>query len=181
MSDFEPAVRLVLKREGGLNEAVAQSDPGGLTNFGISLRFLKEVPSDRLRKYGIFDDEITENTIRELTKEKAVAIYRGEFWDFFPFEKIDDQELSNYVFDCAINPNPATAFRCLQRAIWTFDGYESLVDDGVMGSKTIACANFFGRDLIKPMMSELAGWYREHANGKFLDGLLRRAYSEPGS
>jgi len=29
------------------------------------------------------------------------------------------------------------------------------------------------------MMSERAGWYRDHANGKFLDGWLRRAYREP--
>ena len=181
MSEFEPAVELVLKNEGGLNEAVALSDPGGLTNFGISFRFLKEVPIARLRKYGIFDDEITENTIRELTRDKAVSIYRGEFWDFFPFAKIENQSLATYVFDSAINPNPATAFRCLQRAIWTCQGYDVIADDGILGSNTLSYANRWGDYLIQPMMSERAGWYREHANGKFLDGLLRRAYSEPSS
>lgn len=179
MSNFEPAVALVLDNEGGLNEENVQSDPGGLTNFGISLRFLKEVPLSRLKNYGIFDDEVTELTIRELTVDKATAIYRGEFWGFFRFSEIVDQNLANYVFDTAINPNPATAFRCLQRAIWTRDGYQSLLDDGIMGSKTLARANWHMDLLIPPMMSERAGWYREHANGKFLDGWLRRAYREP--
>lgn len=179
MSKFESAIEWVLLNEGGLNEEVCHADPGGLTNFGISLRFLKEVPPDRLRKYGVFDLEITEATIRELTREVAINIYRGEFWDFFRFEEIENKKLATYVFDTAINPNPATAFRCLQRATWTLYGYECIKDDGVMGSKTLAKVNACGILLMRPMMSERAGWYREHSNGKFLDGWLRRAYSEP--
>jgi len=179
MSNFESAVEWVLENEGGLNETVCHADPGGLTNFGISLRFLREVPWDRLRKYGIFYNDMDEDVIRSLTREQAINIYRGEFWDFFRFSEIEDQRLATYVFDTAINPNPATAFRCLQRATWTYFGYESLKDDGVMGSKTLAKVNACGILLMRPMMSERAGWYRDHANGKFLDGWLRRAYREP--
>lgn len=176
MSQFQSAVDMVIANEGGLS--VDESDPGGVTNFGISLRFLKQVPVDNLRKYGI-DTDVTENTIKELNLPQAKAIYTCEFWDFFRFKEIEDQLLANYVFDCAINPNPASAFRFLQRAIWTYAGYEKIKDDGIMGSKTIALANAYGRCLIRSMMSERAAWYRSHANERYLEGWLRRAYREP--
>lgn len=178
MAKFQPAVDMVIHHEGGLNEKSAAHDPGGLTNYGISYRFLREVKTDNLRKYGL-PLEITEEVIRTLTRQQAENIYRGEFWEFFRFAEIEDQLLANYVFDCAINPNPATGFKCLQRAIWVYAGYEKCKDDGIMGSKTLALANTYGRCLIRPMMSERAGWYRQNTNDKFIDGWLRRAYSEP--
>lgn len=47
MSDFDTAVNYVLRNERGLNES--KNDRGGITNFGISLRFLKTVPSENLK------------------------------------------------------------------------------------------------------------------------------------
>lgn len=176
MSQPWSAVNMVIANEGGLS--TDELDPGGITNMGISLRFLKSLDPERLKKYGV-SEPVNEETIRELNLPTVQAIYICEFWDFFRFKELNDQLLANYVFDCAINPNPANAFRFLQRAIWTYAGYEKCKDDGIMGSKTIALANAYGRCLIRSMMSERAAWYRAHANERYIDGWLRRAYREP--
>ena len=39
MSDFNDAIPTVLRHEGGFENDV--NDPGGATNFGVSLRWLK--------------------------------------------------------------------------------------------------------------------------------------------
>lgn len=179
MAIFMPAVELVLKHEGGLNSSSAKNDPGGLTNFGISLRFLKSLSADKLRAYGIYDQEVTEKTIIELTREQAIKIYEGEFWNFFRFGELEEQILANILFDCCINPNPNAAFKFLQRAIWTYTGYKFIKDDGIMGSITIKQANRWGALLVRPIMVERAAWYRENSKPEFIEGWLRRAYSEP--
>ena len=73
MSDFNVAVDFVLENEGGLSEN--PKDTGGITNFGISLRFLRELPNENLRRYGIFEP-VTEMTVRDLTIDQAKFIYR---------------------------------------------------------------------------------------------------------
>lgn len=111
MSSFDDVVDYILAREDGLTQD--QSDPGGITNFGISLRFLREVPEDRLRRYGIFD-LVNENTVRDLTVDQAKLIYKGEFWDDAPFFKIESQRLCNYCFDMAVNCGVSQAIKLLQ-------------------------------------------------------------------
>src|ERR1700733_3263186 len=59
MTDFECALNYVLDREGGLVENA--DDPGGITNFGISYRFLKSLATEKLALYGIYE-EVSEQT-----------------------------------------------------------------------------------------------------------------------
>lgn len=57
---FDKAIPTILRNEGGyVNNP---TDPGGETNFGISKRSFPDVD------------------IKNLTQEKAVAIYRSSFW-----------------------------------------------------------------------------------------------------
>jgi lysozyme family protein len=42
MSDFNQAVKVILQHEGGYVDN--PNDPGGATNYGISLRFLADHP-----------------------------------------------------------------------------------------------------------------------------------------
>jgi lysozyme family protein len=51
VAQFDACVAFVLANEGGLSEN--PSDPGGCSNFGISLRFLREVEPDTLKRIGI--------------------------------------------------------------------------------------------------------------------------------
>ncbi len=179
MSEFEQAVQFVLRNEGGLSENV--NDAGGITNFGISLRFLREVPGDRLRRYGIFEP-IDEHTIKNLTLDQAKLIYRGEFWDGNNFDQIFSQVLCNYIFDCAVAHGISPAVKIVQRAMWATAFERNFInDDGMMGSNTIGYINSFGDELLLALVAIRSEIYRtltivNAKNLANLDGWLNRCY-----
>jgi lysozyme family protein len=159
MSNFDTAVNFVLRQEGVLNEN--PSDRGGITKYGISLRFLKSVPLENLKRYGIFDNEVTEDTIRHLSLDSAKKIYYGEFWQHAPFEKILNQEHTNYIFDMAINLGIAPAIKCVQRACWAvMRHWGELKDDGILGEKTLDAITRCGFLIMPPLRAERANHYR---------------------
>ncbi len=180
MSNFDAAVNFVLKNEKGLNENPL--DKGGITNFGISQRFLKSIDPDNLKKYGIFSDPHEDQTIRDLTIDQAKAIYRGEFWDHAPFNKILNQEHCNYIFDMAVNIGIAPAIKCVQRACWAvLKKWELLPDDGILGDKTLSAIVQCGFFIMPPMRAERSAYYLAiiHNNPEqkeFLNGWYDRAY-----
>ncbi len=179
MADFEIAVNYVLKNEGGINDRIASKDPGGLTNHGISLRFLKQVEKENLKKYEIFDDEIDEDTIRNLSLDQAKKIYSGEFWIHAPFERIINQEHANYIFDMVINIGINPAIKCVQHSIWAvMRKWEFLKDDGIMGDKTLANLNQCGFLLMPALRAERANYYRNlAAQSEFHRDILHARYN----
>lgn len=179
MADFEIAVNYVLYNEGGLNEKIAGRDPGGLTNFGISLRFLKSVDKDNLKKYGIFDVNINEDTIRNLTMEIAKKIYRGEFWSHTPLVNVMNQSNANYIFDMIVNMGINPAVKCLQHAIWAvMKKWEFLEDDGIFGEKTLIYLNQCGFLLMPALRAERASYYRALASqSEFNKEILHARYN----
>ena len=179
MSNFDEAVNYILAREGGLSEN--PNDSGGITNFGVSLRFLREVPQDRLRRYSIFEP-VTEQTIRDLVVEQAKTIYKGEFWNEAPFENIESQKLCNYYFDMAIVSGVHQATKLLQRSIWASQFDRTLLrDDGLLGERTVGYVNAIGEELLPILVAVRASFYRliaelrpkDKAN---LSGWLNRCY-----
>ena len=179
MADFECAVNFILRNEGGLNDKIASKDPGGLTNLGISLRFLKTLSKDDLKKYGIYDEEITEDTIRNLSINIAKAIYKGEFWEHAPFDKIINQEHTNFIFDMVVNMGISPAIKCLQRAIWAvMRKWEFLPDDGIMGDKTISSLNQCGFLIMPALRAERGAFYRILASqSEFQKDILDARYN----
>ena len=119
MADFLIAVNKALTHEGGLSDD--PSDPGGLTNFGISA------------KYHPFED------IKNLTREQAIEIYRTQYWNNF-YDGIINQRLANALLDSAISQGPAVATRLLQAALNEIQA-GPLVLDGKLGYQTIGQAN----------------------------------------
>jgi|SRR5579859_648203 lysozyme family protein len=184
MSLFDEAIKYVLSNEGELQENA--NDPGGITNLGISLRFLKNIPEERLRGYGCIclsdDDFIT--CIRKLTIEQAKAIYLGEFWTQAPFAKIQFQDQANYIFDMAVNMGISPAIKCVQRAIWAVTKiWNVLVDDGVLGDQTLLRIATSGIFLMPALRAERGCYYRELIERypdkrDFLKGWLNRTYRE---
>jgi lysozyme family protein len=87
----------LLLREGGLVDH--PSDPGGLTNWGLSQR---SYPHENLRT---------------LTKDRAKDIYRKDYWTQPKFNEIPDHNLAIQVFDMGVNAGPGRAFRLLSRAL----------------------------------------------------------------
>lgn len=175
---FEHAICFALQNEKGIEDR--PNDKGGITNFGISLRFLKSISSENLKNYGIFD-EVTEETIRSLDLERVKKIYYDEFWIHAPFDKIMIQEQVNYIFDMAINMGISPAIKCVQRACWSVRRKRDIVDDGILGENTIKAINMCGFLLMSALRSERAGFYRlivqtEVDQKDFLNGWLNRAY-----
>lgn len=184
MHSFNMAFEYMLKNECNGDEIVKQEkDTGGMTKYGISLRFLKSLTPENLKKYEIFVHEIaTEEDIAGLTLEQAKALYKGEFWDQAPFRKINTQSSINYIFDMAVNMGIAPAVKCAQRACWAVMGSRSfLVDDGIMGNATLDQINQSGTYLLYAMRAERANYYRmvveRNVNqAEFLEGWLNRTY-----
>lgn len=169
MTDFDTAVTFVLANEGGLIEDA--SDPGGITNFGISLRFLTSLNQN-------YDPTF----VKLMTIDQAKLIYKNEFWAHNPYYQIINQRVCNYVFDAAVNMGPATAIKIVQRALWALNKQINFVaDDGILGAKTLDAINNAGFLLCGPLLAERAGYYRQLAASnpdqkKFIDGWLNRAY-----
>jgi lysozyme family protein len=93
---FVIAIKKTLAHEGGLSDN--PSDPGGVTNFGISQRAHPEVD------------------VRSLTAEQAVEIYRREYWNPL-YSQIQDQRLINSLFDFGVTSHPRVAVGTLQRVL----------------------------------------------------------------
>ncbi len=179
MAVFESCVDYVLRHEGGLTKDAA--DPGGITNMGISLRFLREVDELLLKRVGIFD-EVSEQTIIDLTKDQAEKIYYSEFWLRAPFEKIINNILAKYIFDMSVNLGIAQAVKITQRACCAAQKMKDYVkDDGMFCSKTLQAINQASFMLIPALIAQRTGFYRQlvAVNPKseiFLDGWLVRAF-----
>lgn len=180
MGEFNSAVVYVLQNEGGLQED--PKDSGGITNYGISLRFLRSIKDSK--KYGINAETINSETIKELTLDQAKSIYKQEFWDHAPFERINNQNNCNFIFDMAVNMGISPAIKCAQRSCWAVLKQRNiLVDDGILGNQTIELMNRCSIYLLAAMRSERAGDYRliaeKNPNDKeYLNGWLNRSYGE---
>lgn len=170
MSTFEIAILTVLKNEGGFVEN--SNDSGGPTNFGISLVWL------RLMGFNVNVDYV-----KHMTQETAIAIYKKYWWDRQSYFRITDQSIATKLFDLAVNEGTSQAFKLIQRACWSVNGYRSLIDDGVLGEVSLTAINNAQPALIlASLRSEAAGFYRSLVSERpkyeeFINDWLRRAYS----
>jgi lysozyme family protein len=130
--NFNKILKFTLKHEGGFVDD--PNDPGGMTNLGISFRFLKGVnPS-----LGDINDDgvVDEHDIEEMTVDQASKIYKVAFWDACKCDKLPFP-LDCLVFDTGVNMGTGTAIKMLQRSLNS--QYNSgLKEDGGFGPKTMA-------------------------------------------
>jgi len=154
MADFYKEIDKVLQREGGyVNDP---HDKGGETNFGISKRAFPNVD------------------IKNLTAEKARAIYKDNYWDKIKGDNIESQLIAGEVFDMAVNAGVRTSSKMTQAIIGT-------LADGVIGSKTLDVLNNVDDEkfVISFKLARVAR-YTNIANNnptqrKFLRGWINRA------
>ena len=142
MSNFLTAVNYTLGNEGLDRFVDNPNDRGGATRLGISLRFLKSLPKEKLRQYGLTCDEPDIDDVRNLSRDVAIEIYRGEFWQHSNFDRIIDQDVGNYLFDMAVNSGISPAIKCAQRAIWSiYRSRKKCIEDGILGAETLRILN----------------------------------------
>ena len=173
-SDFEEAVDGTLKNEGELSNN--KYDPGGITKYGISLRFLKEIELDINH-----DKLINAKDILDLTEEDAKGIYKIYFWQNTNIFLIDSQMLANKVFDLSVNMGAIQAIKLLQEAL-NMNISTSIGVDGIIGRKTLNAINNVSIDvLMKDYKDTAAAYYKrlvaQNPNLQiFFDGWIKRAY-----
>jgi lysozyme family protein len=160
----------LLRWEGGYVDH--PDDPGGATNFGISLRFYQEN----------IDPTADKITIMNLKKDDAYEIYYKHFWLPGKYDQLQNFGLAKRTFCFGVNMGIKRANKLLQRALKASTG-EDVVVDGIIGPKTLEVLK--GADekaTVAALKSEAAGRYRTLAiaNPKlkvFLKGWLNRAYA----
>lgn len=180
MSNFADAIPFVLKNEGGFVDHAA--DPGGATNFGVSLRTLTQLEGNNLDEWDLdMDGDVDSDDMRLMTKALAREFYETHFWHPI-YEKFERQSTATKFLDMAVNMGSRQAVKILQRACnWNMPMVKV---DGYIGPKTISAANMMGDTLSYFLPSEQARFYyslvnQKPARGVFLLGWLRRAYHWP--
>ena len=181
LTAFDLAHTFTAKWEGGLADHPA--DPGGITNFGVSLRFLQNFAQNQdnrewLARIGIILP-INERAIRTLNADHARHIFKRFFWDGM---KLDNLPLLTSIatYDAAVNTGRGQSVKFLQRACNTLPG-ERLEVDGLIGPKTYARAQESKPDslLAGLCINERDTFYKCLVSGKpnyspFLQGWLNR-------
>lgn len=173
MARFDDAIGLILKHEGGY--VSHPNDPGGATNYGISLRFLTETGID-VNVDGVVD----EDDIKGMSVDDAKAIYKRYFWDDCGLDECDSQLVANRLFNMVVNMGAKNALSVANNALRSCrltEAYEKSF------YKLIKSFNeLHEMESIPALRSEQAAYYRVLAakNAKFnvfLKGWLNRAYS----
>lgn len=115
--NFKECLALVLKSEGGFVNH--PSDPGGMTNLGVTKRVWQEYTGH----------EADEKEMRSLTPEKVAPLYEQRYWRPTYCEVLP-RGLDLLIFSMGINGGPGRAIKLLQQSI-------GCVPDGVIGPRTM--------------------------------------------
>ena len=120
LSNFPSSLALVLEAEGGFVNH--PSDPGGMTNLGVTQKAWRDWV-----KRGVDEAEM-----RALTPELVAPMYKAKYWDAC---KCDDlpRGIDYSVFDSAVNMGAGRAAKLLQAAL-------GVTTDGIIGRGTLAVA-----------------------------------------
>lgn len=174
------ALRTVFEHEGGFVDDPA--DPGGATNYGISLRSLRQWHAAGATDGDLDrDGDVDPEDIRRMTPATAARIYRDQWWRRHRYNRLP-AGVAEKVFDLAVNMGARQAHKLLQRAVRAADG-PALADDGVIGPRTLDGVGQVAADaLLVALRAEAAGFYRtlvasDPSRGTFLRGWLNRAYA----
>jgi len=181
MAIFEKSIPIILAHEGGYVNNV--NDAGGVTNLGVSLKFLQDYGSA-----GDFDHDgdVDAEDIRCMTKEQAMQIYKTAWWDKFGYGQIADQTIATKVFDFSVNMGAKRAHILLQRSL-NSAFFLKLTEDGVLGPASMHVLNAVADGdqegkLLTAYSDAVWGFYQSiittrPQNAVFAKGWKNRAYS----
>lgn len=137
MNALKASLDFIRPHEGG--NSLDPDDPGLVTRYGISLRFLRKAGLDLGDVDG--DGDIDADDVLALTLEEAAGIYKDKFWRSLRLDLLPAR-MAVAVMDTAVNMGPGTAVRLLQETLNLMGA--RLKTDGVLGSKTRGAVKVFG-------------------------------------
>lgn len=119
--DFQAALDFVLRHEGGFVDH--PDDPGGATNFGITLGTYRKWARRHDRPEPGVDD------LKAIPAPRVAEIYYHDYWCACHGPDLPTH-LAFGVFDMGVNAGPARAIRLLQQAL-------GVTVDGAIGPRTL--------------------------------------------
>jgi lysozyme family protein len=141
MSYFDKALALVLEHEGGFVDH--PRDPGGATNFGITL--------NTFRTY-IGKSDASVGELKRISAQRVAEIYRNGYWNKIAGDRWS-AGVAIMLFDTAVNCGPSRALKILQASAGTRP-------DGLVGPATrAAVAKKPARELIEEFAARRAHYY----------------------
>jgi lysozyme family protein len=120
-SNYDESLRLLLVHEGGYTNH--PSDPGGPTNFGITIY--------DYRKY--VKPGATAVDVKVMKLSEAKTIYRAKYWDAQRCDELPSG-VDYAIFDYGVNSGTGRSQKVLQRVL-------GVTVDGRIGDQTIAAAS----------------------------------------
>ena len=172
ISHFPKAIRVILQHEGGL--ANNPNDPGGLTNFGITIGFIK---MHNIDVNG--DGKVDPQDILGMTVEEATEIYEDHIWIPGGYDNVNDYWIATKLFDMDVNMGSHQAGILAQRAANALGS--KLVEDGDLGPKSFTAINSYDPPVyMTALKAQQEAFYRglvarKPKLGEFLNGWLIRA------
>jgi lysozyme family protein len=155
-SRFDACMPFIFKAEGGYSDNPA--DPGGPTNYGITLATLRAYEGD---------PNLTADDVKKLTPAVAKEIYRTAYWNRMQCGALP-AGLDLEVFDFGVNSGPAESVKTLQRLV-------GVTQDGSVGPITLAAvAQFNVGDLIGRFAQARLAFYQSLNMPEFEQGWATR-------
>jgi len=153
---FDACMPFIFKAEGGYSDNPA--DPGGPTNYGITLATLRAYEGD---------PNLTADAVKKLSPEKAKEIYRTAYWNRMQCGELPPG-LDLEVFDFGVNSGPAESVKTLQRIV-------GVTQDGSIGPITLAPVGQFNvDDLISRFAQARLAFYQSLNMPEFEQGWATR-------
>ncbi len=119
--NYDASLKFVLLEEGGYTNH--PSDPGGATNYGITIH--------DYRRY--VKPKATAADIKKMQLSEAKAIYRAKYWDIQHCDRMPSG-VDYAMFDYGVNSGIGRSQKVLQRIL-------KVHVDGIIGAKTLAALN----------------------------------------
>lgn len=145
MAKFEIAEAITGRNEGGY--ANNPADRGGETYAGIARKFwpnwsgwkrIDEIKKTKGKTASIINSNAKADT---LLQKNISEFYKDNFWDVNNLDKFNDQQVANSVYDFGVNAGVKKAAKTLQQVL-------QIMDDGVIGNKTLSAVNSAAPDMV---------------------------------
>lgn len=133
-SNFEQSLTNLLIHEG--NFVNHPSDPGGMTNLGVTAKVWAEWTGH----------DVSEKIMRNLTPTDVAPLYRKKYWNACRGDELVSG-LDYCVFDCAVNSGVGRAIKILQKCV-------GVPVDGGFGPTTYAAVAQFKGESAKQLIED---------------------------